>query len=151
MNINILNNSKIDVIENELTKFAHFVIKKMYLHPESELSIILFDNKIMSDLHRKWMVLDESTDVMSFPINELKFRRNIYTPTMLGDIILCPDFARKQAIKNCKSLNQELILLITHGILHIIGYDHLNNKEKEKMFNLQNQILKIWVLDRNLL
>ena len=69
-------------------------------------------------------------------------------PSMLGDIVLCPDFAAKQADKAGHSLGHELALLTVHGVLHLLGYDHAEPDEEKEMFALQGQLLEEWVADQ---
>jgi probable rRNA maturation factor len=88
------------------------------------------------------------TDVLSFPMDELRPARaeddNEPTPGLLGDIVLCPEVAEKQAVAAGHSTAHELDVLTTHGILHLLGYDHAEPEEHEEMFGLQNELLEGW-------
>ena len=152
MSIEVSNESGIDVSEEELISVARFVIRKMNVNPAAELSMVLLDLAAMADLHMRWMDLPGPTDVMSFPMDELEPGGRPDAPepgpSMLGDIVLCPQFAAKQAAAAGHSLGQELALLTVHGVLHLLGYDHAEPEEEKEMFALQRQLLEEWVADQ---
>jgi probable rRNA maturation factor len=150
MTIEVSNESGVDVSETELVSVARFVIARMDVNPAAELSMLLLDTAAMADLHMRWMDLPGPTDVMSFPMDELEpgGRPDAPEPSMLGDIVLCPEFASKQAETAGHSLGQELALLTVHGVLHLLGYDHAEPDEEKEMFALQRQLLEEWVADQ---
>jgi probable rRNA maturation factor len=145
MNIELteLINSKIQT--NRIIEVAEFSLLKMGVHPDSELSISLVDEIEMSSLHMRW--LDESgpTDVLSFPMDELKPFSASSGPGMLGDIVLCPEYAIPQAERAGHSIQEELELLTVHGVLHLLGFDHREIEEKKVMFSRQDEILREWL------
>jgi probable rRNA maturation factor len=149
MSIEVSNESGLDVSEVELISVARFVIEKMNVHPAAELSMVLLDSTAMADLHMRWMDLPGPTDVMSFPMDELEPGGRPDAPesgpSMLGDVVLCPEFAAEQATAAGHSLGHELALLTIHGVLHLIGYDHAEPEEEKEMFALQHQLLEEWV------
>ena len=152
MSIEVSNESGIDVSEEELISVARFVIRKMNVNPAAELSMVLLDLAAMADLHMRWMDLPGPTDVMSFPMDELEPGGRPDAPepgpSMLGDIVLCPQFAAEQARAAGHSLGQELALLTVHGVLHLLGYDHAEPDEEKEMFALQRELLEGWVADQ---
>ncbi|MBU3686153.1 MAG: rRNA maturation RNase YbeY [Mycobacterium sp.] len=152
MSIEVSNESGVDVSEEELISIARFVIRKMKVNPSAELSMLLLDTDAMADLHMRWMDLPGPTDVMSFPMDELEPGGRPDAPepgpSMLGDIVLCPQFAAKQAQAAGHSLGHELALLTVHGVLHLLGYDHGEPEEEREMFALQNRLLEEWVADQ---
>lgn len=152
MSIEVSNESGLDVSEEELISVARFVIRKMDVNPGAELSMVLLDTNAMADLHMRWMDLPGPTDVMSFPMDELEPGGRPDAPdpgpSMLGDIVLCPQFAAKQAEAAGHSLGHELALLTVHGVLHLLGYDHAEPEEEKEMFALQRQLLEEWVADQ---
>jgi probable rRNA maturation factor len=152
MTIEVSNESGIDISETELISVARFVIARMDVNPAAELSMVLLDTPAMADLHMRWMDLPGPTDVMSFPMDELEPGGRPDAPepgpSMLGDIVLCPEFAAKQAESAGHSLGQELALLIVHGVLHLLGYDHAEPDEEKEMFALQRELLEEWVADQ---
>ncbi len=152
MSIEVSNESGVDVSEEELISVARFVIRKMDVNPAAELSMVLLDLRAMADLHMRWMDLPGPTDVMSFPMDELEPGGRPDAPepgpSMLGDIVLCPPFAAKQAAAGGHSLGQELALLTVHGVLHLLGYDHAEPDEEKEMFALQRRLLEEWVAEQ---
>ncbi len=152
MSIEVSNESGVDVSEEELISVARFVIRKMNVNPAAELSMVLLDSNAMADLHMRWMDLPGPTDVMSFPMDELEPGGRPDAPepgpSMLGDIVLCPQFAAGQAEAAGHSLGQELALLTVHGVLHLLGYDHAEPDEEKEMFALQRQLLEEWVAEQ---
>ncbi len=152
MSIEVSNESGIDVSESELISVARFVIDKLKVNPAAELSMILLDTGAMADLHMRWMDLPGPTDVMSFPMDELEPGGRPDAPepgpSVLGDIVLCPQFAADQAAAAGHSLGHELALLTVHGVLHLLGYDHAEADEEKEMFGLQRELLEEWVADQ---
>lgn len=150
MSIEVVNESGFDGVNEEaLIDVATFVLGEMDVHPDAEATISVVDVATMSDLHVRWMDLEGPTDVMSFPMDELtpgmgRPDAQPFGPAMLGDIILCPEFAAKQAAKAGHDMGHELALLTTHGCLHLLGYDHIEPEDEQKMFALQNELLQDW-------
>ncbi|MEB3367900.1 rRNA maturation RNase YbeY [Saccharopolyspora mangrovi] len=145
MTIEIANESGVAVPEETIVSVARFALDKMNVSQLAELSIVLVDLDVMADLHERWMDLPGPTDVMSFPMDEYDSARRPDSagsgPALLGDIVLCPAFARDQAKKAGHSTLDELHLLTVHGVLHLLGYDHAEPEEEREMFGLQNRIL----------
>ncbi|CAN5862112.1 rRNA maturation RNase YbeY [soil metagenome] len=152
MSIEVSNESGMDVSEEELISVARFAIGKMNVNPGAELSMVLLDTAAMADLHMRWMDLPGPTDVMSFPMDELEpgGRPDAAEPgpSMLGDIVLCPQFAADQAKAAGHDLEHELALLTVHGVLHLLGFDHAEPDEEKEMFALQRQLLDDWYADQ---
>ena len=152
MSVEVSNESGIDVSESELVSVARFVIARMDVNPGAELSLLLLDTAAMADMHMRWMDLPGPTDVMSFPMDELEPGGRPDAPepgpSMLGDVVLCPEFAAEQAAAAGHSLGHELALLTIHGVLHLLGYDHAEPDEEKEMFALQRQLLEEWVAEQ---
>ncbi|QPK82806.1 rRNA maturation RNase YbeY [Corynebacterium qintianiae] len=150
MSIEVLNESgEGDVNEEMLIDVSSYALAAMDVHPETEVTVTLVDEATMADLHVRWMDLEGPTDVMSFPMDELTpggGRPDAAQPgpSMLGDIILCPAFDRRQAEVAGHDLGHELALLTVHGVLHLLGYDHVAPEDEREMFSLQNEILADW-------
>lgn len=144
MNIEISNLTASNCDETRLLSIADFSLAEMGIHRDSELSISLVDEDEMSALHVRWMDEPGATDVLSFPMDEMKPHSAAQGPGMVGDVVLCPDFAARQAAQAGHGLQDELELLTVHGILHLLGYDHREAEEKELMFGLQDQLLTKW-------
>jgi probable rRNA maturation factor len=105
----------------------------------------------MEVLHVQWMDRPGPTDVMSFPMDELRPGRDGQEPEegVLGDIVLCPGVAARQAAEAGHATEEELLLLTTHGILHLLGYDHAEPEEEREMFELQRTLLLTFLAGRN--
>jgi probable rRNA maturation factor len=130
--------------ERRIASVADFVMSRMELHPDCELSISLVDEEEMSSLHLQWMDEPGPTDVLSFPMDEIRPHSRTQGPGLLGDVILCPSYATKQADDAGHSLQEELELLTVHGVLHLLGYDHREEEEKQEMFSMQDTFLSQW-------
>ncbi|MEY4380200.1 MAG: hypothetical protein RLZZ378_603 [Actinomycetota bacterium] len=141
MRIDIDNDSGRDIDEARIKSVADFVMNQMGLHPDCELAIRLVDVDEMSDLHMQWMDESGPTDVLSFPMDELSPNSAPEGPGMLGDVVLCPDYAEQNGKQ---SLEKELLLLTVHGVLHLMGFDHRQSDEEKIMFKLQQDLLNEW-------
>ena len=146
MTIEVNNETTTELDEKALSDLCRFVLDRMRIHPLAELGVLLVDPETMEQLHLKWMDVPGPTDVLSFPIDELRPAKDDEEPDpgLLGDVVLCPDVAGQQAVAAGHSLENELHLLTTHGILHFLGYDHAEPDEEKEMFGLQRQLLGDW-------
>jgi probable rRNA maturation factor len=142
MGIEIINTLESSYNENALSSLAAFALNKMGIHPDSDLEITFVDEEEMTALHIQWMDLPGPTDVLSFPMDELKPFSAAQGPGIVGDIVLCPAYAAKNAVNH--SLDEELELLTVHGVLHLLGFDHALPEEEKEMFLLQEQTLLEW-------
>ena len=124
-----------------MKSLAEFALLKMGIHPDSELNMRIVTEDEMSQLHVKWMDLPGPTDVISFPMDEVKPNSKSDGPAIVGDIVLCPAFAEKNGKQ---SLEKELELLTVHGVLHLLGFDHEIIDEEKEMFKLQDDLLANW-------
>ncbi|MFC3299236.1 rRNA maturation RNase YbeY [Arthrobacter agilis] len=143
MSVEINNESGHDVDEESLVRLAHFLFDALFIHPEADLSVILVDTAAMEKLHVEWMDEPGPTDVLSFPMDELRpGTPGRVTPAgLLGDIVLCPEVAAAQGAAAGHGTRDELLLLTTHGVLHLLGFDHAEPEEEKEMFGLQRQLL----------
>jgi probable rRNA maturation factor len=145
VSIELANESGVAVDEESIVSVARFALDRMEVSPLAELSVQLVTLEVMEELHVRWMDLPGPTDVMAFPMDELDTRRpdapEPSAPALLGDVVLCPAFAKEQARKAGHSLGDELHLLTVHGVLHLLGYDHAEPDEEREMFGLQRRIL----------
>jgi probable rRNA maturation factor len=125
---------------------AAFLIAEIGLHPDTELSLSLVDPDEMSDLHSEWLDEPGPTDVLSFPMDELRAPEpgRPSEPGALGDIVLCPQVAAEQGKTAGHGQDAELELLLTHGLLHLLGHDHAEPEEHAEMFALQDRLLAAW-------
>ena len=126
--------------ESEVLKLMQFAIKELGLNSECELTLAFINDEEMAQLHEKWMDLPGTTDVMSFPMDEL--RPKDPEPGILGDILISPLVARAQADKAGHSYEHEVKILAAHGLLHLLGYDHQEPEAERTMFALQEDLVK---------
>jgi probable rRNA maturation factor len=146
MSIDVSNETSYAVDERSLVELARFVLDRLRIHPQAELSVLLVDAPAMAALHEQWMDEEGPTDVMSFPMDELRPAADDEDPAtgLLGDVVLCPEVAERQAREAGHSTGDELALLTTHGILHLLGHDHGEEVERAQMFGLQDELLAAW-------
>lgn len=150
MSVDVLNETDHTVDETEFVEISRYVLEQMRVHPQAELCIRFVDEPTMTVLHEQWMDLAGPTDVMSFPMDELRPGREGVAPDegVLGDIVLCPSVAEAQAVAAGHAAIEEMLLLTTHGILHLLGYDHAEPEEEKEMFELQRQLLLTFLATR---
>ncbi|HYI33035.1 MAG TPA: rRNA maturation RNase YbeY [Glaciibacter sp.] len=143
MSIEVNNESNFPVDESALQRLAAFALDAMHVHADAELAILLVDEGAMEQLHVQWMDEPGPTDVLSFPMDELRpgTEEAETPPGLLGDIVLCPQVAQAQAETAGHSTLEELLLLTAHGILHLLGFDHAEPDEEKEMFGIQRDIL----------
>ena len=144
MSIEISNETDHTVDEIRVLKLAGFALDRMKIHPGAELAIIFVDEPAMEALHTQWMDEPGPTDVLSFPMDELRPGTE-HEPTpagLLGDIVICPVVAERQADTAGHETMNEILLLTAHGILHLLGFDHSEPEEEKEMFGIQKSILQ---------
>lgn len=149
MSIDLLNESGYTVDELDLVRLVAFDLQRLFVHPDAEVSIVLVDEGAMEQLHVQWMDEPGPTDVLSFPMDELR-PGSAERPTpagLLGDIVLCPQVAEPQAKEARHSVQDELRLLTTHGLLHLLGFDHAEAAERDEMFGIQDELLRQYAID----
>lgn len=150
MSVEVNNESGVAVDEAEFAALARHVLDAMHVHPQTDLSILLVGVDVMTELHVQWMDEPGPTDVLSFPMDELRpgSEGDPSPPGLLGDVVLCPEVAARQARTAGHSTTEELLLLTTHGILHLLGYDHAEPDEEKEMFELQRRLLLTFLASR---
>jgi probable rRNA maturation factor len=148
MSIEIANESGVEVDSDAILAVARHALDEMGVNPLAELSILLVDAEYMGELNHRWMDGDGPTDVLAFPMDEGSVDHGPGEPSgepaLLGDIVLCPEVAAKQAATAGHSTADELALLTVHGTLHLLGYDHADPDEEREMFGLQRRLLESW-------
>jgi probable rRNA maturation factor len=149
VSIEVCNESGIALDESLIASVARFALEAMRVNPAAELSILAVTSEVMSELHERWMDEPGPTDVMAFPMDDLieESRRPDAPdmgPALLGDVVLCPEFAKAQARSAGHGLADELHLLTVHGVLHLLGYDHGDAEQEREMFGLQSRLLAEW-------
>ena len=144
MSIELSNESELPVDVERVQNLAGFVRDELKLHPMVDVGIIFVDEAPMEELHIKWMDEPGPTDVLSFPMDELRpGSEDVPSPEgVLGDIVVCPQIAAKQAQVAGHAPINEILLLVTHGMLHLVGFDHATPSEEQEMFSLQRSLLE---------
>jgi probable rRNA maturation factor len=154
VSVEVANESGVAVDEQGLVRVARFVLDRLGVSPLAELSLLLVDIDAMEKLHLRWMDEPGPTDVLAFPMDELDLRgsrgvghdgRDEAQDTGLVDlgvVVLCPEVAERQAREAGHGTVEELQLLCTHGVLHLLGYDHAEPEEHAEMFGLQGELLR---------
>jgi probable rRNA maturation factor len=141
MTIEVTNTSGQLVPATEINSLLTFALLELALNPECELNVSFVDDDYMTELHIKWMDEPGTTDVLSFPMDMPETPGEAVT---LGDIVISPVVAAEQAAQQGHSIEHEIFILATHGLLHILGYDHADKVEEKTMFELQEKIVRDW-------
>ncbi len=151
MPIDINNESGLEADSPGLVRLATFALDQLRIHPLAELSILLVDEDTMSAYHEKYLGEPGPTDVLSFPMDELRPPSEDDEPPdgLLGDIVLCPAVTERQAREHGRSGTAEAEYLLVHGLLHLLGYDHAEPDEKTEMFGLNDKIITAWTERRS--
>ena len=139
-NFDIINETKENIDElDDLRKFVEFAIKHQKIE-NAVFNIIIVDENKIQELNKNYRNKDSVTDVISFALED----DNTFIKTdfrILGDIYICLKRAKDQAKEYGHSLKREICFLSIHGLLHLLGYDHMNEKDEKIMFDLQERIL----------
>jgi probable rRNA maturation factor len=141
--IDVTNETDAEIDAPRFVDLGEFVLRRLKVSDEADLGVLFVDEATMTDLHVTWMDEEGPTDVLSFPMDELRPGTDEErTPAgLLGDVVVCPSIAARQASEAGHPVEHELYLLVIHGILHLLGYDHAEPTEEAEMFALQQGIL----------
>ncbi len=144
--ITVTNESTLSCDTSAIEAMLHHHMGRTNVSSGSELGVLLVDEPQMSQLHEEWMGEPGPTDVLSFPMDEMRSGSSAANPSLgtLGDIVVCLPVADRQAHERGRSLDEEVQFLITHGYLHLLGHDHADAQEQEAMFALQDSLLNQW-------
>ena len=143
MSIEVNNESGFEVDEAAVQRLVTFGLDLLHVHPDADVAVLFVDEAAMEQLHVQWMDEPGPTDVLSFPMDELRpGSEDELTPAgLLGDIVLCPQVAIAQAEGAGHSPMEEMLMLTAHGLLHLLGFDHAEPEEEKEMFDLQRDLL----------
>jgi probable rRNA maturation factor len=146
MSIEVLDESGHDLDIRHLASLSRFVMDRMRVHPPAERCIKAVDEETIAGLNEQWMDKEGPTDVLAFPMDELRpgLVNEELEEGVLGDLVLCPAVAVRQGKDAGHGTLAEIELLTVHGILHLLGYDHAEPEEKAEMFGLQDRLLAEW-------
>ena len=142
MSVEVTNETQWLIDAKTFSDLGVWVLDQMRVSTQSDMTILFNDPEPMSVLHERWMNLAGPTDVMSFPMDELRPGDEDHRQEgILGDIVICPWVAAQQALAAGHSTMEEMLLLAIHGTLHLLGYDHVGKEQEAQMFGLQRQLL----------
>lgn len=151
MSVEVTNETIWDIDVKAFSDLGLWVMDQMRVSTQSDLTILFVDPDPIAELHERWMSLEGPTDVMSFPMDELRPGDGKTTMEgVLGDLVICPWVAAQQAAAAGHSTMQEMMLLTIHGILHLLGYDHVTPEQERQMFGLQRQLLLTFLAVRRI-
>ena len=151
MSVEVTNETIWDIDAKAFSDLGLWVMDQMRVSTQSDLTILFVDPDPIAELHERWMSLEGPTDVMSFPRDELRPGDGKTTMEgVLGDLVICPWVAAQQAAAAGHSTMQEMMLLTIHGILHLLGYDHVTPEQERQMFGLQRQLLLTFLAVRRI-
>ncbi len=148
MTVELANESGMEIDEVRIHRLISFSLDYLHVNAAAEVGVTLVDEGAMEELHVRWMDEAGPTDVLSFPMDELRpgTPERPTPPGQLGDIVVCPQVAELQAEKAGHSTMEEILLLTVHGLLHVLGFDHAEPEEERAMFALQGEILVAFAL-----
>ncbi len=154
MNIDFVYEDEVETLcqENYEEDFEQLLLKQalktLGIEDDVEVSCVLVDDERIHEINREYRHIDRSTDVISFAMEDNDQFYVEGMPRTLGDIFISVDHAKKQAEEYGHSLRREMCFLFTHGILHLLGYDHMTDEQEKEMFGLQDQILGALSIER---
>jgi probable rRNA maturation factor len=150
LSVDVLNETSAQVEEREFMALGRFVLDAMGVHPGADLVITLVDTRTMSELHERFLDEPGPTDVLSFPMDELRPKTAGLPgpPGVLGDVVICPEVAAKQAREYGHTATEEMLVLAVHGILHLLGFDHAEAAERTAMNQLQRKLMLAFLASR---
>lgn len=152
MNIDFVFDNEVDNFENnyeeDFTAIIEQALKTLGIEDDVEVSCVLVDDERIHEINREYRHIDRSTDVISFAMEDNDQFYVEGMPRTLGDIFISVDHAKKQAEEYGHSLRREMCFLFTHGILHLLGYDHMTDEQEKEMFGLQDEILGALNIER---
>lgn len=146
MNLLIVNNTSedldLDLITSRAEKTIREVLNVEKIEDNVEVSLSIVDKDEIHILNRDYRDVDRPTDVLSFPMDEKGFDQEGNPILLLGDIVICLDVAKEQAEDFGHCLEREMMYLICHSTLHLLGYDHIDEADKSKMRTKEKEIMK---------
>jgi probable rRNA maturation factor len=149
MSVYVANESGVELDEVRVVELARHVLDAMEVHPLVELSLMFVDDKAMEKLHVQYMGEEGPTDVLAFQQDDLSAAAarddgRDAPEALLGDVVICPQVAAEQARRAGSTFQAEIDLLCTHGVLHLLGYDHNDSAEEREMSAVQTRLLAAW-------
>lgn len=131
-----------DVDLDRWATLARQVLETEMVPADSEMSLLFVDAPTMAELNRRHMGAEGPTDVLAFPIDDVTIERVGDDPLVVGDVVICPDVARANAPAHAGSFEDEIALLVVHGVLHLLGMDHTDADERTAMQARERELLE---------
>lgn len=148
MNVLIISHRDPETLNlDAFVEIAQFVLQREEVPDNAEVSLAIIDNDEMASLNVQYRKKEGPTDVLSFPYDEPFELAGSEEPIILGDIVIAPDVAHENARALGTTTADELNLLIVHGVLHLLGYDHIDDDEAKVMQDREQMILKAWAIN----
>lgn len=139
-------------IQTLVSDLLHHAVKEEGLTGDTEISVTFMSDEAIQEVNKEYRGIDAPTDVISFALEELgEGEVEIVIegmPIMLGDILIAVPTAERQAAEYGHSVKREMGFLALHGLLHLLGYDHMTEGEEREMFGRQDEILRSFGLSR---
>jgi probable rRNA maturation factor len=123
---------------------ALFALEREEAPDNAEISIAIVDNTEMADLNKRYRSIAGPTDVLSFPCDEPTMIACDNEPLTLGDIVIAPEVAQSNAVEAGHTVEHELNVLLVHGVLHLMGYDHEEDEDAHVMQTREKVIVQAW-------
>lgn len=134
--------------ENDFMKIIETTLDDLKIDDDIEMSCVLVDDERIHEINREYRQIDRATDVISFALEDNDQFYADGMPRNIGDIFISVDHAKSQAEEYEHSLRREMCFLFTHGLLHLLGYDHMNEEDEKVMFSKQKEILSFLHIER---
>ncbi|MCL2882382.1 MAG: rRNA maturation RNase YbeY [Coriobacteriia bacterium] len=149
MEIQIISHREPEVLDLQaFVRLAQFALAREEAPEACVVSIALVDVGEMAELNERYREMEGPTDVLSFPCDDPQLMVEGDEPVTLGDIIIAPEIAEAQAREYGQTIEAELNLLLVHGVLHLLGYDHIEPEDAEAMENREQSILAAWEINQ---
>ena len=132
----------LEIIRQKALKTIEEVLKVENFNENAEVSLSIVDKDTIHKLNKDYRNVDRETDVLSFPMDEEAFDDEGNPIFLLGDIVICLDVAKNQAAEFGHSLEREMMYLICHSTLHLLGYDHIEEDDRVKMRAKEKEVMK---------
>jgi probable rRNA maturation factor len=149
MDIQIISHRDAEILDLQaFVRLARFALEREDAPEACVVSIAVVETAEIAELNLRYRELSGPTDVLSFPCDEPDAMVAPDEPVTLGDIVIAPEIAEANARKFGQSIEAELNLLLVHGVLHLLGYDHVEPTEAEAMEDREQAILAAWEINQ---
>lgn len=146
--INQTSETSFEEYENDFNEIANRTLKLLNRNDQVNFAVIFVDDAQIHEMNRDYRGVDRPTDVITFALQDEMEEYELVSDEIeqeLGDIFISVDTAKRQALEYGHGLRREVCFLFTHGLLHLLGYDHMNEEDEKEMFGLQDAILDGWI------